>query len=216
MLPTPSQRLRRNSDPRQAAYRTSLGHMPSFTSFTSSNSVFFCARIWTPFRSVPFFESRSSIVMVDRERRLRCERVSVPAARCDYRSKHTPPPSTTLSTCIVMCFLDMVLSEMASWPADDGNRKLGSLRVACQTIGRAGIRSAAVRPKRYSFPGRSQSFRPVEERVSILRGFGAAWRGLRGPRKRGRTLEQITLKQPHGFRAESIDAARTLNARCVG
>ncbi len=48
--------------------------MPSFTSFTSCGNVFFCPRIWTPFKSVPFFESRSSIVTVDRERRLRCER----------------------------------------------------------------------------------------------------------------------------------------------
>ncbi len=95
--------------------------------------------------------------------------------------------------------------------------ELGYLRVTYQESGRAGIRSAAVRPKRYSFPGRSQSFRPVEGRVSRLRGFGAAQRELRALRalmKRGRTLKQITLKQPHGSRAESIGAARTLNGSC--
>jgi hypothetical protein len=65
--------------------------MPSFTSFTSSESAFFCPRIWTPFRRVPFFESRSSIVTVDRERMLRWKE---PNQRPSTRLSRTTYPAT--------------------------------------------------------------------------------------------------------------------------
>lgn len=144
----------------QSTDRNLLGHLPMMISASSLSTTCFLPLIFWPLTTVPIFVAKSSIVTLDRLDRW-----------CAW-------PSSTSSSVIVRCFREMVLWDMASWPA-----------VLIRTdqnggILRGDIRSAAVLPKRYVLPGRSQSRRPANSGVS------------REARKVPR-MEIITLK---GFR----------------
>jgi hypothetical protein len=73
--------------------------------------------------------------------------------------KHTPPPSGTVSTWIVICFLEMVLSEMASWPAGQKSK-----------ISFPGLRSGQEENRTYVRPQSGQKDRAslVAARASCL------------------------------------------------
>lgn len=83
-------------------YRNLLGHLPIVISADAVVTSYFLPLIFSPLTTVPVLVFKSSIVSVDR-----C------LGLCDR-------PSSTLSTVIVKCFREIVLCEIASWPAVSG------------------------------------------------------------------------------------------------
>jgi hypothetical protein len=63
-------------------------------------------------------------------------------------------PDSTGLTVMVKCLREMVLCDIANWPA------ISKISLRDEFVQLDFLRSAAVRPNRYVFPGRNHSLRP--------------------------------------------------------
>lgn len=126
-----------NSD--GTGYQNLFGHLPMVNSALSPSTTFLSPLIFSPLTTVPIFVARSSIVSVERLEGL-----------CAW-------PGSTGLTVIVRCLREMVLCDIANWPA------VPHISSRPCSIRLCSLRSAAVRPKRYVFPGRNHSLRPRDD-----------------------------------------------------
>lgn len=135
--------------PPLASYRNVLGHLPIVISASLPSTTYFWPLIFCPSTTVPILVAKSSIVSFERLVRW-----------CAW-------PSSTRSTLMVRCFREMVLWEMASWPAtqqrsacrDAGYGKDVSCLTLCRSPSKE-IRLARPQPEPTPCEGVSEQIHP--------------------------------------------------------